>query len=73
MRLKEVAFGGGLILCPTHNVQIDTPVENILAFYKAAKKYRRYPISICAKRKWKGNLDLNLSQMAGSELPIRRS
>jgi len=28
--------GGGYLLCPTHNIQPDTPVENILAVYKAA-------------------------------------
>lgn len=29
---------GGYILAPAHNIQPDTPVENILAFYAAAKE-----------------------------------
>jgi uroporphyrinogen decarboxylase len=43
-RLQTVAPGGGLILCSAHRVQPGTPVENILAYYKAARKYGRYPI-----------------------------
>ncbi len=30
-RLKHVGFDGGLILAPTHNVQLDTPLENFWA------------------------------------------
>jgi len=29
---------GGYILAPAHNIQPDTPVENILAMYEAVKK-----------------------------------
>ena len=36
-RLKrEIGFGGGYILAPAHNIQSDTPVNNILAFYGEA-------------------------------------
>jgi uroporphyrinogen decarboxylase len=31
---------GGYIVCPSHQVQGDTPVENILAIFQAAKEYR---------------------------------
>jgi uroporphyrinogen-III decarboxylase len=30
-RLKTVGKGGGLILGPTHHVQLDTPMENFTA------------------------------------------
>ena len=38
LRVETLGKGGGLILSPAHNVQADTPVENILAFYAAAKE-----------------------------------
>jgi len=31
--------GGGFILSPTHNIQVDTPVENIIAMYREAGSY----------------------------------
>jgi uroporphyrinogen decarboxylase len=36
--------GGGYILSPSHNIQADTPPENILAMCEAAQKYGVYPI-----------------------------
>jgi uroporphyrinogen decarboxylase len=44
LRIRTVGPGGGLILGPSHNIQPDVPLENILAFYDAAKKYGKYPI-----------------------------
>jgi len=35
-------LGGGYILAPAHNIQPDTPPENVVAMYKAAEKYGRY-------------------------------
>jgi len=35
--IEVLGEGGGYILCPTHNIQSDTPVENILAVYRAAR------------------------------------
>lgn len=32
-RIEELGYNGGYILCATHNIQIDTPTENILAMY----------------------------------------
>jgi uroporphyrinogen decarboxylase len=32
-RIKTVGVHGGLILAPSHNIQPDTPLENILAVY----------------------------------------
>jgi uroporphyrinogen decarboxylase len=44
LRIRTVGTDGGLILGPSHNIQPDVPLENILAFYKAAKKYGKYPL-----------------------------
>lgn len=44
-RIKDLAPGGGYILCAVHNIQPDVPVENIIAMYEAAKEYGRYPIA----------------------------
>jgi len=41
-RVQTVGYNGGLILATTHSVLPDTPVENFLAFVKAAKKYGVY-------------------------------
>ena len=40
LRIKTVGRDGGLILGPAHYVQADVPLENIYAFYEAAKKYQ---------------------------------
>jgi len=34
--------GGGYILAPTHSVQDNTPTENVIAMFEAARKYGRY-------------------------------
>ena len=36
--------GGGYILGPSHNIEPDTPPENIVAMYEAAQEYGTYPI-----------------------------
>jgi uroporphyrinogen decarboxylase len=33
--------GGGFVLCSSHHLQPDTPVENVLAMYDPALRYRR--------------------------------
>ncbi|MDI9608480.1 MAG: uroporphyrinogen decarboxylase family protein, partial [Atribacterota bacterium] len=41
-QVKEIieicAPGGGYILAPTHAIQTDTPLENILAVYETGRK-----------------------------------
>jgi uroporphyrinogen decarboxylase len=32
--------GGGFILCGSHHIQPDTPIENVLAMYEPALRYR---------------------------------
>jgi len=44
LRIRSAGPGGGLIVGPSHNFQPDVPLDNILAFYNAAKKYGKYPI-----------------------------
>lgn len=45
-KIGAFAPGGGYILNPTHNVQPDVPVENLLAMVEAGLAYGRYPISV---------------------------
>ncbi|MCD6232299.1 hypothetical protein J7K28_06740 [Candidatus Aerophobetes bacterium] len=45
-RIKNCAPGGGFLIGPTHNIQLDVPEENLLAFYDAVKKYGVYPVKI---------------------------
>ncbi len=37
LRMRTTGKGGGLMLAPAHNIQPEVPLENILAFYRAAK------------------------------------
>ena len=36
------ASGGGFILSPAHHIQSDTSVENVEAFYAAAREFGNY-------------------------------
>jgi uroporphyrinogen decarboxylase len=38
--IKTLGDGGGLILGPAHNIQVDTPPENIIAMYNTAREYK---------------------------------
>ena len=38
--MDEVGLGGGYILSPSHNIQPDTPIENVLAIYDTVAKRR---------------------------------
>jgi uroporphyrinogen-III decarboxylase len=40
LRLRLPGGQGGLILGPTHHVQLDTPMENLLALVETAKRMR---------------------------------
>jgi uroporphyrinogen decarboxylase len=42
--IRIMAPGGGYILGPSHNIQTDTSIENILAMYEAARQVGGYPI-----------------------------
>lgn len=43
-KIAALAPGGGYILNPTHNVQPDVPVKNLLAMVEAGLRYGRYPL-----------------------------
>jgi len=45
-RLRTVAPGGGLIIGPAHNVQPNTPIENLSAFYRIVREEGTYPIRL---------------------------
>ena len=38
--MEEVGRGGGFILAPSHNLQPDIPIENVLAVYSAVAEKR---------------------------------
>ncbi len=38
LRLRTIGRGGGLLIGPTHNVQLDTPLENFWAMIKAIRE-----------------------------------
>lgn len=42
--IETLGPGGGYILCTSHNLQADTPLENILAMYEAAREFGGYPL-----------------------------
>lgn len=41
-RIKTVGYDGGLVLAPTHMLEPDVPVENILAFFEAVTEFGWY-------------------------------
>ena len=43
--IQEYAHGGGFIFATAHNIEPDTPPENIVAAFDAAYEYGKYPIS----------------------------
>ena len=45
LRIKTLGECGGFIISPSHSIQPDVPIENILAFYDAVKKFGVYPIN----------------------------
>ena len=45
--MDEVGRGGGYILAPSHNIQRDTPLENVLAIYETVAKRRGKSIFAC--------------------------
>jgi uroporphyrinogen decarboxylase len=40
--LETMMPGGGYVLAPTHQLQDNSPTENVLAMYEAARTYGRY-------------------------------
>jgi len=44
LRVRQAAAGGGFIIAPAHNIQPDTPLANIHAFFEAVRRWGRYPL-----------------------------
>lgn len=42
LRIAQAGAGGGLVLAPAHNIQPDTPLDNIYALFDAVKRYGSY-------------------------------
>ena len=42
LRISQAGKSGGYVLAPAHNIQPDTPIENIYAMYEAVKEYGIY-------------------------------
>jgi uroporphyrinogen decarboxylase len=45
-KIGLLAPGGGYVLNPTHNVQPDVPVENLITMIEAGLEYGRFPLGI---------------------------
>ena len=41
-RFETLAPGGGFIFCTAHNIQADTPTENVVALFEAYRAFGRY-------------------------------
>ena len=37
--------GGGYIIAPAHNIQPDTPLENVYAYFEAIREFGQYPLN----------------------------
>jgi uroporphyrinogen decarboxylase len=44
--IRSLAPGGGYILAPCHNIQPNTPPENVIRMFEVANKYGTYPLEI---------------------------
>ncbi len=43
-RIARLAPGGGYVLAPANHLQPDVPAKNVLALFRAARKYGKYPL-----------------------------
>lgn len=41
-RFSTLGEGGGFIFCTAHNIQVDTPIHNVLALFEAYREVARY-------------------------------
>ena len=41
-RFETLGPGGGFLFCTAHNIQVDTPLENVLALFEAYREFGRY-------------------------------
>ena len=43
-RMWQMGQGGGYMVAPTHDIQADTPVENVLRLFQSVKQWGQYPL-----------------------------
>ncbi len=43
-RIRDLAPGGGYVVCSVHNIQSEVPPENVVAMFDTAREFGRYPI-----------------------------
>jgi len=43
-RIRVLGPGGGYVLAPANHLQPDVPPENVIALFRAARKYGKYPL-----------------------------
>ena len=44
--IKTLGPGGGFLFATSHNIEPDTPLENIVALFDAVNEFGRYPLSL---------------------------
>jgi uroporphyrinogen decarboxylase len=44
-RIWQLGQGGGYVAAPTHDIQADTPVENVLQVFQSVKDWGVYPLA----------------------------
>jgi uroporphyrinogen decarboxylase len=44
-RIYDLGRSGGYIIAPCHNINVDIPVENVLAMFEAAQDLGSYPLT----------------------------
>ena len=45
-RVGDLAPGGGFVFNPVHNIQPFVPPENVVALFRAAREFGRYPLDV---------------------------
>jgi uroporphyrinogen decarboxylase len=48
-RIGQLGPGGGYLAAPTHDIQADTPVENVLAVFEACRRWGTYPLAVAGE------------------------
>jgi uroporphyrinogen decarboxylase len=43
-RIYDLGRNGGYILAPCHNINVDIPLENVIAMFDAAREFGKYPL-----------------------------
>ena len=44
--IKILGPGGGFLFATSHNIEPDTPLDNIVALFDAVHDYGRYPLDL---------------------------